>query len=423
MGGCCCGNNSVEVKKEETSQNREVEEKEVIEESIKETANEEPQKIKEPSVSSDKEEEREIGDGVEEVQSVNNNIEENNNHLPTQKNDVQKNKPMPVMKNKKKKNAKAPYIIIENITDPYQMLSLTIFAYGLKDEVMLPIWVDKDKYLKFKVTGQWCIDKKYDYTDSTGMPCSRSKKFNYGALIGRINDEEPFVVYDELTQLTKKGGPLYLKMNLPKNLKLTPQGSLNLNIYDGTYMEIEEINKRIGWKESGENYENASPSEIENEVANNINNLRVNPFLFYEKYIQKNQNLSWTVDYIKKVANIERNPMVMVDEYYQLLSQFLSKSIIKENLKTIHKNNTKTFIKKLEQNIYSFFIGKIEDDPIITCKLTKKTNPIEICIRYLLDVDFRNNIFDENSQSFAIKILSDIYTDSHLIILMLTKNK
>ena len=326
-----------------------------------------------------------------------------------------------IIKPKKKKNEKAPYIILENITDPYSMLSVMIFAYSLKDEIMLPIWVEKNKYLKFKVTGKWCIDPKYEYTDSTGMPSSGTMQFNYGGLIGRINDEEPFLVYDELTQLTKKGGPLYLKMNLPKNLNIRPQGSLNLSIFDGTYMEISEINKKIGWKESNENYENINPSDIEKEVANYINNLRLNPKLFYEKYIQNNQNLTLTEEYLKKIAKNERSELVIDDECYQSLSKYLSNSVTKDNLKNIHKNNAKTFIKKFEKNIYSFFLGNMEDNPIINCKLTKKNKPLDICIQYLLDVDFRNNIFDENSQSFAIKFLNNIYKDLHLLIFILIK--
>ena len=403
----CCGSSAVVVNDEISEKKEEVIETPIKEEINKETTNEElpNKKVKEQSIDSTKikEKEKEKEEVKEEKKldsQKNDNVSNDSSYFLREK--EKKSQSFHTNKSlKKKKTGKGPFVILENITDPYPMLNITIFAYALKDEIMLPIWVEKEKYLKFKVTGKWCIDKKYEYTDSTGMPSSRSMSFNYGALIGRINDEEPFLVYDELTHLTAKGGPLYLKMNLPKNLKLNPQGSLNLNIYDGTYMEIDEINKRIGWKENSENYINGEPDEIEKELANNINNLRCNPKLFYEKYIQKNQNLRWTEEYLNNISTIERSAMLMDDDCYEILCEYLSNSITNNSFKNIHKNNAKAFIKRLEDNIYSYFIGQLEDTPIIKCKLTKKTNPIDICIQYLLDVDFRNNIFDNKNHSFT----------------------
>ena len=41
-------------------------------------------------------------------------------------------------------------------------------------------------------------------------------------------------------------------MNLPKNVKVEPEGQLNLRIFDAEFLSVEEINKKIGWNDSSD---------------------------------------------------------------------------------------------------------------------------------------------------------------------------
>ena len=66
------------------------------------------------------------------------------------------------------------------------------------------------------------------------MPTPNTLDFNYGACIARIGSGESFVILpNNFTYITKNEGPLYLKMNLPRKLKLFPEGQIEMNIYDG----------------------------------------------------------------------------------------------------------------------------------------------------------------------------------------------
>ena len=111
--------------------------------------------------------------------------------------------------------------------------------------------VQKNSYIKFQVKGKWRIGKLYPYTDSKGLPSSNNTGgFGYGALVGRIGNGDKFVVSDDKAVMVKEGGALYLKQLLPKNMEIEPEGSLEVNVFDGEYMNFEEINQKMGWIEN-----------------------------------------------------------------------------------------------------------------------------------------------------------------------------
>ena len=57
----------------------------------------------------------------------------------------------------------------------------------------------------------------------------------------------------DFTYTTKKEGPLYLKMNIPKKIEAKPDGTMEIKIYGGIPMPLEEIYKKIGWREDDVN--------------------------------------------------------------------------------------------------------------------------------------------------------------------------
>ena len=188
------------------------------------------------------------------------------------------------LKNSPIKNKKDPYIITSIDSDYGQITIVKLNACSFLTEYLIPIWFEKNTFIKFITTGKWRIDKSYEYTDSAGMPSSHSMNFNYGAAVARVGSGPSFLLSpNEFTYYTNFEGPLYLKMNLPKKIKVSPEGTIEVKVFDGTLMSIEEINEKIGWKEKDMNYENKNSTEIENELTVNLNNLRMNPILFYEK--------------------------------------------------------------------------------------------------------------------------------------------
>ena len=96
-------------------------------------------------------------------------------------------------------------------------------------------------------------------------------------------------------------------MFLPKKIKLNPEGTMEIKIFDGNLMSIEEIYEKIGWKEIDLKYNNRKSTEVENDLTINFNNLRMNPILFYEKNIKNSQNKIWTEEFLKQMKNNNDN--------------------------------------------------------------------------------------------------------------------
>ena len=379
-------------------------------------------------------------------------------------NSIKNEKPKSPQSNKKLKNKntpqkKKPFIISETQTDPYKKVKITINASSFLDEYMMPIWCPKNVYIKFRVEGKWRIDKQYDYTDSKGLKSNHSKNFNYGALIGRIgkknNDElsekekekktranslynqDNFLVANEVAFFVKEEGPLFLRPNLPKNMKIKPEGKLEVFVYDGDYMSIPDINEKIGWLENativGEKSERSktkSPNknkaniielnekEIENALIKNINNLRMNPSMYYEKYISFNTNYLWTKEYLYNIKIPPKMPLKEDEEIYNFLTNY-AKSFIPEYIKKINKINLKENLTKMNESLSNYIANNVPLSNIVRvkCKLTQKENPIDIIVQYLLDKQYRKNIFTQYSKRITVKITKNFFNDFSLVIM------
>ena len=377
---------------------------------------------------------------------------------------------------KGKKVIKKPFVITEIEDEPFKKIKITINACSFCDEYMMPIWCPKGIYLKFKVDGKWRIDKLHEYTNSRGIPSNQSSGFNYGALIGRIGKGDLFVVVDQGTVFVKEEGPLFLRQNLPKKVLVEPEGKLEVSVFDGIYTDVREINERIGWIENGtidynndenENIENSNiynnnelldiynsrnnnilnfsvkNTSINNSIKNsvngntsknilktlekklrtNLNNLRMNPNMYYEKFINFNKSLIMTKKYLDKldkkpVESLIENSICYnyIDEYFQLprqkqLQSSVNKKLITKNLLTINED-------------IAFFLGnKFGYKVKVKATLTQRCNPNEILELFLLDKKFRPYIFDASSKSFAVKIINNFVNESHLIIVAIIIDK
>ena len=323
------------------------------------------------------------------------------------------------------KSKKEPYTISKLDSDSFNIIIIKINACSFLTEYLIPIWFNSNTYIKFVTKGKWRIDKKYHFTDSTGKPSSNILKFNYGALVGRIGSGPAFVITpNEFTFYSEKEGPLYLKMNLPKNVNVNPEGTMEVKVFEGNLMNIEEIYERIGWKSKDMKYDNNISTDIENELTSDFNNLRMNPILFYEKIIKTSNNKIWTEQFLKQMKmnndnngilpfNINNNLYIYLHNYIGLNYEYI--------LKNIAKRDTNKFLRDFEEKIHLNIQDEFCCENATNCRISKKYNSLDICMQYLFDIKFRKKIFNKDYTSIAVKVIEEFLEDSYLIILVIMK--
>ena len=293
-------------------------------------------------------------------------------------------------------------------------------------EYMIPIWFEKNTCIKFITKGKWRLDKNYDFTDSSGMPSSKNLDFNYGALVARVGFGPPFLLSPkEYTYKTKNEGPLYLRMNLPKKIKVNPEGFMEIKIFDGSLMSEEEINEKMGWKGNDLKYDVEESSELENSLINDMNNLRMNPTLFLKKIIAY-QKIIWTENFLEKIKynndNIEMQPFSIDNELYIEIHNFVALNF-DEIDKNLGNRNQNKYLEELQQQISIFIKNKFLCDNISKCKVTKNYRSIDICVNFLLDKKFRKYIFNKDYRTIVVNIYDNFFDEELLVILALLKGK
>ena len=255
-----------------------------------------------------------------------------------------------------------------------------------------------------------------------------------------LYNQDNFLVANEAAFFVKEEGPLFLRPNLPKNMKINPEGKLEVFVYDGDYMSIPDINEKIGWLENativGEKSERSktkSPNknkaniielielnekEIENALIKNINNLRMNPSMYYEKYISFNTNYLWTKEYLYNIKIPPKMPLKEDEEIYNFLTNY-AKSFIPEYIKKINKINLKENLTKMNESLSNYIEDNVPLSNIVRvkCKLTQKENPIDIIVQYLLDKQYRKSIFNQYSKRITVKITKNFFNDFSLVIM------
>lgn len=324
--------------------------------------------------------------------------------------------------NTKKIKEKPPFEIKNDYKNDFKLIDIKINSSFFLKEYLMPLWVKKDTTLKFRTQGKWCIDKAHNYTSSNGIPSTHSYGFNYMSLIGRVGDGPPFLIKEESSFTADRDGPLYLKINFPKKFKIDPDGIITVSVLDAEYMSIEEINKKIGWEENNKkkNLKQSDLTKLENELVNNVNNLRMNPILFYEKYIRDKRDIIWTKKFLeKKNLNEKIKPFSINVNCSNLIQKTLDYFGIDNIKKQISKLKTSKFIENMERELKITLIEEIGVESVPCCKVTKKENTIDICAQFLLDQKFREYLFKKEYNSIAVKILSNFYNDNNLAIMIL----
>ena len=336
-----------------------------------------------------------------------------------------KNKKISVNKSKANiKPNKEPFTLKTEKIDSINLSTLTINASCFLREYLIPIWFKKNDFIKFETTGRWRIDKNYDFTNTKGMPTPKTLDFNYGACIARIGSGEPFVILPQnFTYTTKHEGPLYLKMNLPRRLEMRPEGIIEMYIYDGEVLPIEEIYKRIGWIENNMKYGNNKGTEMENNLMTSLNNLRMNPVLFYEKYFREVKNILWIEKYLEEKEaqknKYYRKPFQVKENYYDLINKYVNNNYV--NKKNVNKQKVSLNLNNMKENLELLVKNELKCKNLIDCKLVQKYKINDICLLYLLDKKLRNHIFSNEYNCITIKIIENYLDESSLLILCFAK--
>ena len=336
-----------------------------------------------------------------------------------------KNKKISVNKSKTNiKPNKEPFTLKTEKIDSINLSTLTINASCFLKEYLIPIWFKKNDFIKFETAGRWRIDKNYDFTNTKGMPTPKTLDFNYGACIARIGSGEPFVILPQnFTYTTKHEGPLYLKMNLPRRLEIRPEGIIEMYIYDGEVLPIEEIYKRIGWIENNMKYGNNKGTEMENNLMTSLNNLRMNPVLFYEKYFREVKNILWIEKYLEEKEaqknKYYRKPFQVKENYYDLINKYVNNNYV--NKKNVNKQKVSLNLNNMKENLQLLVKNELKCKNLIDCKLVQKYKINDICLLYLLDKKLRNHIFSNEYNCITIKIIENYLDESSLLILCFAK--
>ena len=298
------------------------------------------------------------------------------------------------------------------------ILNLTIYANRF--EAMYPIWIEKNTEIKFNVNGKWKVDSKNECT-SIGIEnneintnnLNNEDNFNNGALIGRIFNDKPFVIYDNLTINSKVSGPLFLRMNI-KNLfnKILPSGKLNVKIFGAKNVNsFEEIDEMLGWDknlkeiEYNDNDKNffIKLSFIDRETIIYLNKARFNSNLYSIQYLDNIKNLNsstkilydFMINQKKKIEKFKVNDVVMklIEIFYK---PFYGRGNKLKNKQISILNSQKEFENYLNDNFENkkkFKVFIIKHD----CQ-----KPLSLSIKLLINEKIRKEIFNEENKEITL---------------------
>ena len=259
---------------------------------------------------------------------------------------------------------------------------------------------------------------------------------------------QPAVTQSIHTLEDQLGGKLFVRT--PKGVVLTNEGLELYNyIKEGMSYFINGTNKFMALKELetgvlnigasttiSENYlmpylsklHEMYPSviiNIENDLTVFLNNLRMNPILFYDSFIKDdNLNKTWTKDFLEIMGKNNdyhgTKPFSVNNDLYELISDYIKiqYDVIKKKLT---KKNSIEYTKELQESLEIYLKDKIAEDLITNCKIIKKSPIQHICMQYLYDKDFKQKIFNNEFNSIAVHVNEDLFDDFNLIILAITK--
>ena len=311
---------------------------------------------------------------------------------------------------------------------------LNVIVNANRYEAMYPIWIEKNSKILFKVNGKWKIDNLKECTSIGIENDNKNEKenkiinnnqnkniinneinFNNGALVGRILNDIPFVIYDNLTFISKISGPLFLKMNIKKCFcKFSPSGKLFLKIIGAKNIEsFDKIDELIGWDKNIKNLEYSNNSKnisslsfLDKETIIFFNKMRFNSNLFAILYLNNIKDLNkftsdlyeFMIKQEKKIEKFKVNFIIM-----KLIENFYKPFFGRENKMKNKKNLILYSQKDLENYLIENFQFKKKFK--IFFKQHECNKPMSLTIKLILDENIRKEIFNEENKEIALLTL------------------
>ena len=296
----------------------------------------------------------------------------------------------------------------------------SLIIHASSTEQMFPIWCEKDSIMKFRVFGKWRINPSYEYTDSTGISTSVVKGFNNGCLLARIGNSNYFNIKNPTIHIPSSSGPLYMKMNLPKN-ETNATGELEVRVYDMKPIDEETLHSKLNYKST------MTQSTIQNQKAGalvqKINEMKVNPTMFFQQNVGTYCDMIITRDYMKELEEEKEEEEFMIvesicKEMDSFFKVYLNKKMSKQ--KKFSRSGVVAFVEKLISS-FELYIGNYIDEGFKVLYKTVKggEDVVRMCLEFLYDSNNRYYIFRGGYTKIGVKIIEECFYGMTLVVIVL----
>lgn len=259
------------------------------------------------------------------------------------------------------------------------VLRITIKASNIHK--MVPIWIEKNCPVSFRVAGEWGFAEHSELFDCHGCPTFDEKpsNLNFGSLVGYIQGLPYFPVYDGLTATYEQDGPLYLFQNNGL-YSVNPRGSLEIEIKGGISTTIFEIEKNLGWDLSILDTSIQEMKEDEVALLVLLNKVRSNPKKFADQYLNGDDTESELRSVLYSMESLD--PLTTNKQIY-VISQKHANDLGLNKIAGHISSNGMTMEDRLnEGNIFTKVFAE-------NC-IFGYNDPFEIILRLLIDEDNEN---------------------------------
>ena len=321
---------------------------------------------------------------------------------------------------------------ISKYFDPIQGVDGLFWEINLqasRNEIMAPLWLEKNKEIVFYVSGKWRIDEEQE-CDCKGIPEPKNNyekftpnlpkyQFYKGALVGRVIYGEKFQIYDGLRYESEYDGPLILKMNLNSVWgKEKPSGALSVKVKGAIYVNnIYDMEERIGWIKLLKTIELNNLEDIpdykipslEKMIMILFNKARYNSKLFAYQYLDNMKTLTPNSIkiYNEFMTNTKQNlPLKINVSIVKFLQEFYSPFVSGNKNNDSSKNNNESLIILRTNKIVQKYLNKCfnEKKPIHHISIIKYKNksPFHLASRLIFENEVRENIFNSRCEEMSM---------------------
>jgi hypothetical protein len=248
---------------------------------------------------------------------------------------------------------------------------------------MIPIWLEENNEVFFKVSGEWGFNEHPEFFDSLGCFNFEEKpnNMNFGSLVGYIPGDEYFNIFDELSYVPKKSGPLFMFQNNGL-YSVNPKGELEIEIKGGTPLSIYDIEFKLGWDMTILDTSIPEMKEDEKILLILINKVRTNPKLFASQYLSLSR--SEEEHEFQQVLNIMKplHPLKTTSKLYNISKNHA----IDLGINNIAGHTSSNGLNMEQRLQYGGILTKVFAENCIF----GYNDPLEIIMRLLIDEDNEN---------------------------------